>query len=171
MHAGRTYRTREAGLSLIEILVGVSILATVAFAVSLSFQPARPPLDEAADRLAARLQVAGEEAITSGVPVGLVIDDFGAGYAFYRYVDQRWWPLADHPALRARRLPDNVRLVVRDAMFTANEDDPAGAAAVPVIWFDPAGLTEPFRLRLETAEAAIELDWQAAGGLSRRAGL
>ncbi|WP_291841908.1 GspH/FimT family pseudopilin [Maricaulis sp.] len=166
MRQGRTYRGREAGLSLIEILVGVSILATVAFVVSLSFQPTRPPLDEAADRLAARLQVASEEAVTSGVPVGLVIEEFGAGYAFHRYVDRRWWPLTDHPALRARQLPDSVRLVARDVMFARDD-----AAAVPVIWFDPAGLTEPFRLRLETAEAAIDLDWQPDGGLTRQAGL
>ena len=94
--------------------------------------------------------------------------------AIYRYLDQAWWPLSDHPALRARVLPETVRLVAREAMYTASDSD--AAAAIPVIWFDPAGLTEPFRLRLETAEASVDLDWQAsagqtAGGLTRSAGL
>ena len=104
--------------------------------------------------------------MTSGLPVGLVIEEFGAGYAFHRYIDRRWWPLSDHPALRARHLPDSVRLVARDVMFAADD-----TAAVPVIWFDPAGLTEAFQLRLETADAAIVLDWQPDGGLTRQAGL
>jgi len=170
-YQGPPCRDREAGLSLIEILVGVSILAIVAFAISLSFQPNRPPLERAADRLAARLQVASEEAVISGVPVGLSIREFGGGYAFYRYVDQRWWPLSDHPALRVRALPDDVRLVAREVMFIAEEGADLTAGATPVIWFDPAGLTEPFGLRLETANGAVDLDWQTTGGLSRRAGL
>ncbi len=84
MPAGPTYRGRDAGISLIEILVGVSILAVVAFAVSLSMAPVRSPLQASTDALAARLQVASEEAIISGAPIGLVIHDFGAGYGFYR---------------------------------------------------------------------------------------
>ncbi|ABI64678.1 MULTISPECIES: GspH/FimT family pseudopilin [Maricaulis] len=170
MPAGPTYRGRDAGISLIEILVGVSILAVVAFAVSLSMTPVRSPLQASTDALAARLQVASEEAIISGAPIGLVIHDFGAGYGFYRYVDRRWWPLADHPALQSRLLPDSVRLIARDAMIVAGDADTADesrgqAGAIPVIWFDPAGLTEPFRLRLEAAGEAIDLDWQASGGL------
>lgn len=174
MQARSPYASREAGLSLIEILVGISILAIVAFAVTLTMAPTRTPLQAASDALSARLQVARDEAIISGTPIGLAIDDFGTGYAFYRYLDQAWWPLSDHPALRARVLPETVRLVAREAMYTASDSD--AAAAIPVIWFDPAGLTEPFRLRLETAEASVDLDWQAsagqtAGGLTRSAGL
>ena len=56
MPAGPTYRGRDAGISLIEILVGVSILAVVAFAVSLSMTPVRSPLQASTDALAARLQ-------------------------------------------------------------------------------------------------------------------
>ena len=35
------------------------------------------------------------------------------------------------------------------------------------LWFDPAGLTEPFRLRLEAPEVWVELDWSGDGGLER----
>lgn len=175
MTAGLAYRGRDAGISLIEILVGVSILAVVAFAVSLSMAPVRSPLQASTEALAARLQVASQEAIISGAPVGLVIHEFGAGYGFYRYVDQRWWPLADHPALQSRALPDSVRLVARDVMYVARDEvggDGAAeeAGAVPVIWFDPAGLTEPFRLRLQSAGGSVDLDWQASGGLIVRGG-
>lgn len=173
MTAGPTYRGPDAGISLIEILVGVSILAIVAFAVSLSMAPVRSPLQASAEALSARLQVASQEAIISGAPVGLVIDDFGSGYGFYRYVDRRWWPLADHPALQARVLPDSIRLIPRDVMYVARDADELDdgvdqAMAIPVIWFDPAGLTEPFGLRLEAAGETVDLDWQMSGGLALR---
>lgn len=169
MQSGSRYRDREAGLSLIEILVGVSIMATVALAVTLSRRPERTPLQAASDALAARLQTASQEAIISGQPVGLVIEEFGRRYAFYRYVDQRWWPLSDHPALRARLLPETLRLQVRDGMMIARTD--TDETAIPVIWFDPAGLTEPFSLSLEGEAGRVELTWQADGALIRRAGL
>ena len=160
--------TRETGLSLIEILVGISIVAIVAFAVTLSIRPSGSPLSAEADRLAVRLHQAEAEAIASGTPVGLAIDGSGAGYTFYRRVDGRWWPLDDHPTLAAHRLDNPLRLdIAETAPVRAAVAE--RAALYPAIWFDPAGLTEPFRLRLVSDSAEIALDWQADGSLRREA--
>ena len=152
---------RDAGISLIEVLVGVSILGIVAFAITLSLQPQAHPLDRETDRLALRLSQAAEEAVVTGSPVGLSVEEGGQSYAFHRYVDRRWWALRDHPSLSEHRLEGEVRLDVADGFLAA------GARGVPSIWFDPAGLTEPFRLRLETLEGWIELGWSGEGGLER----
>lgn len=161
--------SREAGLSLIEILVGISILAIVAFAVTLSITPGGPAIEREADRLAARLNQAEAEAIASGAPVGLAVEGAGEGYAFYRLVDGRWWPVRDHPTLTEYRFEDALRLRVEETRPVAPEAA-ARAALYPAIWFDPAGMTEPFRLRLSADDGAeIELDWQAAGRIERTA--
>ncbi|WP_203291637.1 GspH/FimT family pseudopilin [Maricaulis parjimensis] len=157
---------REAGVSLIEVLVGVSILGIVAFAISLTLQPPSAPLDHETDRLALRLNQAAEEAIATGSPVGLAVEDDGQVYAFYRYVDRQWWVMRDHPSLAAHRLDGEVRLDVPDGFLPQDTD----AAGIPAIWFDPAGLTEPFRLRLDTAQGWTELDWTGQGGLQRTEG-
>ena len=150
----------EAGVSLIETLVAVSIIGIVATAVVLSIQPGSDPLDDEADRLLARLIFAEQDAISTGQPVGVVLEDFGAGYSFHRYVDQRWWPVRDNPALAVHRLESGFRLIADEALLAdlsaADGDDPA---IIPAFWFDPAGMTEPFRLRLEDSQTVLELEW------------
>lgn len=155
---------RDAGLSLVEILVGLSILAIVAFAVTLSIQPGKPPLEAEADRLAVALHRASAEAVATGYPVGLRLTPGSGGYAFVRYVDGRWRGMSPDSGPQARMLQDGVRLDVEGmAAQTRDEDVPAA----PAVWFDPAGLTEPFRLRLTSPDGRIELAWKADGTVER----
>ena len=160
---------REAGVSLIEILVGISIMAIVAFAVTLTLRPGDGALAREADRLGVRLNQAAAEAIATGQPIGLVIEANGQRYGFYRYVDRRWWPLRDHPTLEGHDLGSPVRLSATQALFQSGQ---AGVdrelAPTPVIWFDPAGLTEPFSLRLDADGDWLELAWTTGGRLERR---
>lgn len=147
----------DAGVSLVEILVAVMIIGIVSTAVVFSLQPGGGALREEAERLNARLVFASQEAVAIGQPVGMVLEDFGSGYSFERYVDQRWWPLGDNPAFARHSLDEGIRLYVLDAPLNRADDDVP--SRVPLFWFDPAGLTEPFALRLEDAETTLELRW------------
>jgi len=150
----------EAGVSLIETLVAVAIIGVVATAVVLSIQPGSDPMDDEADRLLARLIFAEQDAISTGHPVGVVVEEFGARYSFYRYVDRRWWPVRDNDALAGHELTPGSRLLVDDAILAAIvQDEGEEAVIIPAFWFDPAGMTEPFRLRLESADTVLELAW------------
>ncbi|WP_300528783.1 GspH/FimT family pseudopilin [Maricaulis sp.] len=153
----------DAGLSLLEILVAITIVAMVSAAVVFAVQPADDPLDSEADRLTLRLNYASQDAIATGQPVGLVIEEFGAGYAFYRYVDGLWRPLGNNPGLEPHRMQAEIRLSVTDAVLVEAE-----GSAVPVFWFDPAGLNDPFRLRLQGQGREIELNWTENETLERR---
>ncbi len=157
----RASRTSEAGLSLIEILVAVSIMSVLAAAVIFSVQPGDAPLDVESERLSARLLFASDDAIATGQPVGVIIEDFGTGYSFHRYIDGRWWPIEDNPALRAHWLSDDVRLDVREAIFEQDADRDEAPPRVPLFWFDPAGLTDPFTLRLQTSSRSLLLVWDS----------
>lgn len=159
---------QDAGLSLIEILVGISILAIVAFAVTLSMQPGKPPLDEEADRLAVALHRASAEAVATGYPVGLRMTQGGGGYAFARHVDGSWRAMPDAGGPAGRMLPEGMRIDLEGDAAPQTEDRPRdGAPPVPAVWFDPAGLTEPFRLRLASSEGRVELAWTTDGTVER----
>lgn len=151
---------KDAGISLIEVLIAVMIIGVISTAVVFSLQPGSDPLEEEADRLSARLIFASQEAIATGQPVGLVIEDFGAGYSFQRYIDGRWWPLAENPAFAQHAFEDNIRLHVLDALLRSADGDDAPPPSLPLLWFDPAGLTEPFALRLEDETARLEYRWE-----------
>lgn len=153
----------DAGLSLLEILVAITIVAMVSAAVVFAVQPAADPLDSEADRLTLRLNYASQDAIAAGQPVGLVIEDFGEGYAFYRYVDGLWRPLSNNPGLEPHQMAEGVRLAVADAVLLEAE-----GSNVPVFWFDPAGLNDPFRLLLQGEGREIELRWTERETLVRR---
>jgi general secretion pathway protein H len=153
----------DAGLSLLEVLVAITILAMVSTAVVFAVQPADDPLDSEADRLTLRLNYASQDAIATGQPVGLVIEDFGAGYAFYRYVDGLWRPMNNNPGLQPHTMEADIRLTVTDAVLLEAE-----GSAVPVFWFEPAGLNDPFRLVLQGEGREIELSWTERESLERR---
>jgi len=150
---------RDAGFSLVEILVAVSIIGVLSAAIVLALQPGQDPVEDEAQRLTARLVYASQEAIASGQPVGLQVENFGEGYSFQRYVDGRWRPLRDNPALSRHALEGSVRLEIVEAMFRPDPDSDASAPQIPAFWFDPAGLTDPFTLRLEDAGQILELTW------------
>lgn len=163
---------KDAGVSLIEILVAVMVIGVVSSAVVLSLQLGDSAIEEEADRLSARLIFARDEAITTGQPVGLILEEFGTRYSFERYVDGRWWPLAENPAFARHDLAEAVELEVVDVALAQAGQSEEGAPRYPLFWFDPAGLTEPFTLRLRDAEQTLELRWTARGseGWERVAG-
>ena len=92
-----------------------------------------------------------------------MIEDFGEGYAFYRYVDGLWRPLSNNPGLEPHQMAEGVRLAVADAVLLEAE-----GSNVPVFWFDPAGLNDPFRLLLQGEGREIELRWTERETLVRR---
>lgn len=160
-----TRSRRDAGITLMEILVAVSIIALVAVSVTLSFQTGSDPLKREADRLAVRLHQASQEAIVTGQPVGMRIDSRGSTYAFMTYVDGRWWPVRDHPTLAPHTMDEAFRVTLTSGVVLETD---APTEVLPLFWFDPAGVTEPFELSVSTNMDRIDIAWLAAGRLEIR---
>lgn len=100
------------GFTLIEILVVLAIVSVMLLAVGLSVDsggPARRVAVEA-QRLAALMQLACDESSQLGQDVGARFDT--RGYAFVRAVGRDWQPRGSD-ALRARKLPDGMRISLR----------------------------------------------------------
>lgn len=90
----RSHRSR-AGFTLVELLIAVAIMGLAAGAVILSAPDPRPSVAEDAERFAARLSRAREEAILSNRPVA--VEATAAGYAFAVFDGSAWSALDEGP--------------------------------------------------------------------------
>jgi len=172
--AGRlNHKTRaSAGYTLVELLI---VLAIVALVASVAVLNAPPPANDArreADRFAARLQAASQQAIMSGAVIGL--DLSAQDYRFYVY-DRGAWSLADEASLAPGRFPSDVSVLVEipgqaegneargnDQGGVENSDD----GAAPVIFFTPTGETTPLHLRFAARRRFWTLDLDSGGKVS-----
>ncbi len=99
-------RELELGLTLVELLVVLVILALASSVVLVTAPPSRPLVRDEAERFAARMALALDEAITSAQPMRVTLD--GAGYVFERFTPDGWTPIADDRFLSRRTLGRSV---------------------------------------------------------------
>lgn len=136
---------RRAGFTLVELLMVVAILGLAAGAVVLAVPDPRPAVGAEAERFAARLSRARDEAVLSNRPVAVEVT--AAGYDFTTFDGRAWTPLSDGPfgaeAWQAGTVPDPRE----DARFV----------------FDPTGVAEPLRLTLVHEGKRINISVDGAG--------
>lgn len=82
----------EAGFTLVELMVVLVVMGLIAGAVVLTVPDGRPRLADEAERLAARLVMAREEAVITNKSVDVAFTS--RGYAFRKLVGGTWTPLA-----------------------------------------------------------------------------
>lgn len=144
-------RAANRGLTLMEILVVVVIVAVVAgFAVlSTASLGGDTPQEKSARRIAALIELASENAVMESKQFGIEIQPHG--YRFFVYDGTTWQPVSNDPAFRPRKVDDDVILRLQLEGRTIALPQPATAiTAVP-------GMPAP-----ETADTAE--DTQATQG-------
>ena len=128
---GRSSRARRYGFTLIELLMTVTVIGLAAGAVVLAMPDPRPTVTAEAERFAARLVRAREEAVLSNRPVA--VEATAAGYDFSRYDGADWTPLNEGP-FGPEKWGEDLRVST-------------GGDPVRVV-FDPTGAADPARLTL-----------------------
>lgn len=106
-------RPREAGFTLLELLVAMVIAGVLIGIVSLSIGGFDRSLRFEAERLAQLLLLAREEAQVRGAPIRFEADD--DRYGFFIWRERRWQPLLDDRDLRERTWEQPTRLRVERA--------------------------------------------------------
>ncbi|WP_298743168.1 GspH/FimT family pseudopilin [uncultured Brevundimonas sp.] len=142
---GRPDRRRRAGFTLVELLMTVAIIGLAAGAVVLSVPDPRPSVAEDAERFAARLSRAGEEAVLTNRPIA--VEATAAGYGFSAF-DGIAWSTLDEGPFGPARWNEGVSM------------SPAGPVRVV---FDPTGVAEPATLTLSRDGRAARIDVDGAG--------
>jgi len=127
----RVRAANRAGFTLVELLMVVAIIGLAAGAAVLSVPDPRPSVSGDAERFAARLSRAREEAILSNRPVA--VDATAVGYGFMVFDGAAWSALDEGP--------------FRPETWTAGTT--VASSGVPVrIVFDPTGVADPGALTL-----------------------
>jgi general secretion pathway protein H len=121
----------RAGFTLVELLMVVTIIGLAAGAVVLSVPDPRPSVAEDAERFAARLSRAREEAILSNRPVA--VDATAAGYDFMVFDGAVWSALEEGP--------------FGPETWTAGTTVEPSATPVRIV-FDPTGVADPAAMTL-----------------------
>ncbi|MHC3924968.1 type II secretion system protein GspH [Brevundimonas naejangsanensis] len=127
-------------------MVVIAIIGVAAGAVMLSMPDPRPTLAVEAERFAARLTLAREEAVMTNRPVALRAD--AAGYGFESFDGAVWTPLTG--ALAPKAWGEGAAVAG------------AGAGAARAV-FDPTGGADAASVRLEREGQAVTVAIDGAG--------
>ncbi|NOQ91000.1 MAG: type II secretion system minor pseudopilin GspH [Gammaproteobacteria bacterium] len=105
--------TRQHGFTLLELLVVVVIVAILFTYTTLAIRSdsAEDIIKKEAHRMERLLQLALEETILRGEEYGIEV--FTDGYRFLHFTENQWLPVNDDKILRARDLPLNMELEMR----------------------------------------------------------
>lgn len=103
-------RDSSAGLTLVEVLVVLVLIATVAGAVGLNLGPGRGEtmLESELALLRARMERASDEALLAGAPVAFVWSE--GNYQFLSWTSRGWVPHDVSILGTPHELPDAIRL-------------------------------------------------------------
>ena len=149
----------SAGLSLLELLVALAVVSLVIATAALSVSLGRDRARAEVEAFALQLSRADAEAIAAGRFIGLRLEPGGTGYDFLVYADGAWRELRGRPGLDRNALsPDwRLRLAGAPPPRAGLAERPEDAPLQPDIWFDPTGLTDPFRLLADDGARRFEL--------------
>src|SRR5690606_17350002 len=88
-------RSAQQGFTLIELMVVLTIIGFISAAVVLAMPDPRGRVIEDADRFAARVAAARDEAIVTSRPMGVWVS--ASGYGFQRRAGAQWVTMEDKP--------------------------------------------------------------------------
>jgi type II secretion system protein H len=146
---------QDAGVSLIEVLTAMAVVAVMAGAVVVYMGGGETPAREAADRLATRLAEAREYALVSGETIGFAADFDARGWRFFHAPNGTWQVMDSHPGLEPERLEPGVSLLLAEGALPRREE--AGDIEAPEVLFDPTGFDQPFLYTLRDEQQVLEV--------------
>jgi len=148
-HASK--RKPEAGLSLVEIMVTLSIIAVATTLILLTI-PTRQIYKQEADLLREALEHTASRSMLTGQPMGLLIE--GQSYSSAIWQNGTWRLVTRY------QLPQDIYIQI-DGKHPAPKDEKS--PLVPAVIFDPLGHTYPVSIELARQNSVTILTLQPDG--------
>lgn len=146
--AGARSQTCERGFTLLELMVVLTIIGFISAAVVLAIPDPRGRVVEDADRFAARVAAARDEAVVTARPMGLWVS--ASGYGFQRREGGQWVAVEEKPFVTANWKGGTRALVGKDGRQQ--------------IGFDGTGLpTDPLTVTLAREGERVSVTVDMAG--------
>ncbi len=163
--------SRNAGFSMVELMVVVFLISLAATFILLTAPPGKLPERAEAERLAGMLEQISARAVVSGQSLGLVLEE--GGYVAALRTPDGWKPESG----TRRKLPRDVELHdprEEDILFASRVKE--DTAPAPIFAFDAQGSALPGELALEgdgetylvRVSASGEIAVREEGGHARR---
>lgn len=150
----------DAGLSLVEVIVSVFILALATSVIVMAAPEAPDPVDESADRLAQDIARARDAALISGKIMG--IDLQKGGYQIVSLRESTWLPTA---------APISLSQVRIELLTDQGDDDDDEESDLPELHFDPTGIAKAARIRVWRNSSEVALEVLDNGSVQREGAL
>lgn len=159
---------REAGFSLVEIMVALAIVSMLSVTAIVSLPPGTSPARQEADRLVLRLEAARRQVRTTGETIGFAAHEDASGYAFMSYTPAGWRVLHGDRLFAPYNLAAGLSLVRTGGLPRGRRTDRDMPA--PDVWFDPAGGDMAATYRLEAGQRAYTIEIEPAAPVRVRTG-
>ncbi|EKU76736.1 general secretion pathway protein H [Sphingobium sp. YR657] len=141
-------RYAEHGFTLIELMVVLTIIGFISAAVVIAIPDPRGRIVDDADRFAARVAAARDEAVVTARPMGVWVS--ASGYGFQRREGGQWVPMEEKPFVSANWKTGTRALVGQDGRQQ--------------IAFDGTGLpTDPLTITLAREAERVQVSVDMAG--------
>ncbi|MGM0593465.1 MAG: type II secretion system minor pseudopilin GspH [Pseudomonadota bacterium] len=144
-------RRRQCGFTLLELLVVLVLVGIILGVAVLSLGDGGrgERIREEATRLAALLELAGEEAVLNTTPYGLALREQGYRFMFHR--DGQWQPLEGDTLLKPRSWPVGIEVALFIDGHEVSLEEPESEEEKeprPALVLYPDGERSPFELEL-----------------------
>ena len=155
------------GFTFVELLVVMLITAMAASIVVLNMPPPVGKVRTEADRFAARLAMASEQAIMTGTMIGLELEP--SGYEFFEYDRGGWRPL-DADVLGGALFPPDVAVDFELPEPARRNEEPREErrdeeVPTPNVFFSPTGETTALEISFQSRRALLALSLDNTGNL------
>ena len=108
-----THQQRQQGFTLLEIMLVLLLMGMVSVGVVMTLPnnlTSQEDLQWQAQRFSTLLQFAEDEALISGLELGLVFEQNSYQFAFYDYKTKKWLPVVDKQIQDKVELPETLKI-------------------------------------------------------------